>query len=147
VGTDRDETDQHWRVRPALPALKLTAAALILLAGVLLGGGDPVRLALAVLAAVGLLGWGLRDLLAPVRLALDPGGVTVTVGFAGRRRLAWAQIERISAQTRPHLGIRTELLEIDTGESLHLFSANELGAPPDEVATALHAARERAGSG
>ncbi|MEV1286662.1 PH domain-containing protein [Micromonospora sp. NPDC049679] len=144
--TDPNGTARRWRVRPALPALKLTAAVLILLAGGLLGG-DPVRLGLAALAAIGLLAWGLRDLLSPVRLAVDPAGVTVAVGVAGRRRLAWAQIERISAQTRPHLGIRTELLEIDTGESLYLFSANDLGAPPDEVAAALHAVREGAGAG
>nr|WP_245736434.1 PH domain-containing protein [Micromonospora pattaloongensis] len=116
----------------------------MLLAGLMLGADDPVRLGLAMLSAAALLGWGLRDLLVPVRLAADSGGVTVVAGLAGRRRLPWARIERITAEARAHRGLRTQLLEIDAGDSLHLFSANDLGAPPDEVAARLRETRARA---
>jgi hypothetical protein len=34
-------------------------------------------------------------------------------------------------------GLRKELLELDAGASIFLFSAHELGALPEEVATAL----------
>ncbi|SDY16435.1 PH domain-containing protein [Micromonospora pattaloongensis] len=141
---ETDSDGDSWRVRPALPALKLTGAALMLLAGLMLGADDPVRLGLAMLSAAALLGWGLRDLLVPVRLAADSGGVTVVAGLAGRRRLPWARIERITAEARAHRGLRTQLLEIDAGDSLHLFSANDLGAPPDEVAARLRETRARA---
>ncbi len=89
-------------------------------------------------------GWALRDLVAPVRLAFDPTGVTVISGFAGRRRLDWASIEQIGLSTRPRLGLRTEIVEIDAGDSLHLFGRYDLDAPPDEVAAALRTAWTRA---
>jgi hypothetical protein len=128
--------------------LKLTGAALLGTIGILLaGGGDRVGLALAVLAAAGLLGWGLRDVVAPIRLAVHPDGITVISGFARQRRLNWADIEQISVDTRPRLGLRTETLEIDAGDSLHLFGRHDLGAAPGEVATVLRAARARAAGG
>lgn len=131
-----------------LPVLKLTGAALLGTIGILLaGGGDRVGLALAVLAAAGLLGWGLRDVVAPIRLAVHPDGITVISGFARQRRLNWADIEQISVDTRPRLGLRTETLEIDAGDSLHLFGRHDLGAAPGEVATVLRAARARAAGG
>jgi hypothetical protein len=100
-----------------------------------------VQWVLAAVAAVGLAGWALRDVLVPVRLAADPGGVTVVVGLAGRRRLAWSQIERVRVDRRERLGLRSELLELDAGDTLHLFSVHQLGAEPDEVAAALSALR------
>jgi hypothetical protein len=36
------------------------------------------------------------------------------------------------------------LLEIDTGETLHILSAQELSADPEEVAEALNALRSNA---
>lgn len=135
------ESAHRWQVRPALPALKLTGAVAIVLGGLALGGGDPTRPLLAALAALALAVWGLRDLLVPLRLTADRAGITVVTGFARRRRLPWSAIERIRVQARPHRGLRTPLLEIDTGETLYLFSANDLGAPPDEVAAALAALR------
>jgi hypothetical protein len=132
----------RWRVSPALPALKVTGTVVFVLLGVAFGS-DPVRLALAGVAALGLAGWALRDVVAPVRIAADRDGVTVIAGFAGRRRLPWNQIERVRVDRRPRLGLRTETLEIDTGETLHLFSSYDLGAPPAEVAAALEALRPR----
>ena len=65
----------------------------------------------------------------------------MVTGFAGRRQLGWAQIEAITVDRRGHRGLRTELLEIDAGDSLHLFSRNDLGADPEDVATMLRALR------
>lgn len=134
----------RWRVPATMPVLKLAGAVALLAGGFLLADGDAVRLALAVLTAAGLVTWALRDLLAPVRIAADADGVTVIAGFAGRRRLAWHQIERITLDQRPRRGLRSEFLEIDTGESIHVFGRYDLDAPPDEVAAALRAAHDRA---
>ena len=138
-------TTYRWRVTRALPVGKLAGAVLLLAVGVAFANGDPVQLVVAVLAAAGLAGWALRDLLAPVRLAADPAGITVVSGYAGHRRLPWTTVERIMVTDRPRLGLRTELLEIDCGESIHQFSRHELGAEPAEVAPVLDALRGRTG--
>ncbi|MEV0805528.1 PH domain-containing protein [Micromonospora sp. NPDC050200] len=131
----------QWRVPPALPVAKLVGAVLLVALGLLLSDGDRVQLALTVAAAASLLGWALRDLLAPVRLAVDPTGVTVIHGYAGRRHLPWPAVEAITVDRRARLGLSTETLEIDAGDSLHLFGRYDLGAPPGEVAETLRAVR------
>jgi hypothetical protein len=128
----------EWRVKPVLPVTKLLGAAALVVLVVVAGEGDPVRWALALAAAAGLAIWALRDLIRPVRLTADTDGVTVVSGFAARRRLPWARIERVRVDSRTRRGLRSELLEIDAGESLHLFSAHELGTEPEEVARALN---------
>jgi hypothetical protein len=140
----------RWRVSPALPGLKLAGAAAIALAGVLFAG-DAARWVVAGVAVLALAAWAARDVIAPVRIAADAAGVTVISGYAGRRLLPWHGIEGIRVDSRARLGVRTETLEIDAGETLHLFSAYELNAPPTEVAAHLlalrAAARGRAGQG
>lgn len=136
-GPDPSTSDTHaWRVPIKMTVLKGVGAVVFLVAAIIFGG-DPTRLVLALLVAGLLGGFALRDILAPVRLAADVGGVTIVSGFARRRRLEWADIERVRLDSRRHWGRRTELVEIDTGESLHLFSAAELGAPCDEVVETL----------
>ena len=81
------------------------------------------------------------ETLAPVRLAVDPDGLTVLRGFAGRHRLPWDAVEAIRLDRRSRRGITAETLEIDAGESLHLFGRRDLDAPLDEVAAALTEAR------
>lgn len=142
---DHDVTASRWRVRPTVPVLKLTGAVVLVGLGLLLGAGDPVPIGVTVLAAAVLLGWAIRDLVAPVRLAIDPAGVTVIRGFAGRRHLDWARIERIAVDDRPRLGLRSQTLELDAGDSLHFFSRHDLGAEPDEVAEILRAAKFHSG--
>ncbi|MBF9131715.1 PH domain-containing protein [Plantactinospora sp. S1510] len=138
---DPDNPPLRWRVNRALPVLKLTGAVLFVALGAAFADGDPVRLGIASLAALGLLGWAVRDLVAPVRLAADAGGITVPRGFAGRRHIPWTEVEQISVDSRPRLGLRTETLEIDTGASIHLLSQYDLGVPPTDVAAALQTAR------
>ena len=121
--------------------LKALGALALLALGLVFAGGDPVRPALAGLAAAGLLAWALRDVVAPVRLAVDRDGLTVLRGFAGRRRLPWDAVEAIRLDRRSRRGITAETLEIDAGESLHLFGRRDLDAPLDEVAAALDEAR------
>ncbi len=137
-----DTSTVSWRVSPNLTWLKVGGAAAFGLA-TLVVFGDPVRLALSGLAALVLGGYALRDLLAPVRLAADSGGVTVVHGFAGHRLLPWAEIERIRVDERRRLGAATQLLEIDTSESLYLFSRAELNASCAEVVAALELLRAR----
>jgi hypothetical protein len=116
--------------------LKAAGAAMFLVAAVLLAR-DAAGLALGLLAAGVLGGFALRDVLAPVRLAADPNGVTVVTGFNGRRHIPWAEVERVRVDSQRRLGRRLEFLEIDTGETLHLFSSAELSADCDDVAAAL----------
>ncbi|GIJ22024.1 PH domain-containing protein [Micromonospora lutea] len=135
-----DTIAQQWRVPPALPALKLATAATVLALGILLAEGDQLRPVLGGLAAAVLTGWGLRDLVTPVRLAVDETGITVPAGLLSRRHLPWPAVETIQVQ-RSGRALAGPMLEIDAGESLHLFSRLDLGADPAEVAEALRIAR------
>ncbi|MFF4891826.1 PH domain-containing protein [Micromonospora chersina] len=142
--TPQSSPVRQWRVPPVLPAVKALGALVLIALGLLLAGEDRVQPVLAGLAAAGLLAWALRDLVAPVRLAADPKGITVIQGFARRRRLPWAAVESIRVERRSRRGITAETLEIDAGESLHLFGRYDLDAPPEEVAAALETARAAA---
>ena len=124
--------------------MKLAGAVLLAVVAAT-SDGERARLLLVGVAALALAAWGLRDVLAPVRLAADEEGVTVVTGYAGRRRIPWAEVERVSVGEHRGLGLRTEILEIDTGETLHLFSRHDLGAPCEEVEQALTALRRSAG--
>ncbi|MEV4345413.1 PH domain-containing protein [Actinoplanes sp. NPDC049596] len=127
----------QWRVKPVLPVSKLMGAVAVVILAVAFAAGDPVRWALGGALAVALALWALRDLIAPVRLAADPSGVTVVTGFARRRRLPWDQLERVRVDRRTHRGLRSEMLELDAGDAIYLLSTNDLGAEPEEVAAAL----------
>ncbi|MFG1658065.1 PH domain-containing protein [Micromonospora chersina] len=142
--TPQSSPVRQWRVPPVLPAVKALGALVLVALGLLFAGEDRVQLVLAGLGAAGLLAWALRDLVAPVRLAADPEGITVIQGFARRRRLPWAAVEAIRVERRTRRGITAETLEIDAGESLHLFGRYDLDAPPEEVAAALETARTAA---
>ena len=127
----------EWRVKPVLPVTKLLGAVALVVLVVAFGEGDPVRWVLALVTAAALTVWAVRDLIRPVRLTADAEGITVVTGFAARRRVPWSRIERVRVDSRTRRGLRNDLLEIDAGESLHLFGAHELGADPEEVAAAL----------
>jgi hypothetical protein len=134
----------QWRIRPVLPVTKLMGTVAVLVLAVAFADHDPIRWAIATVAAIALALWALRDVIAPVRLAADPTGVTVVAGFARRRHLPWPAIERVRVDRRSHRGLRSEILELDTGDAIYLFSANDLGALPEDVAASL--ADLRAGS-
>jgi hypothetical protein len=136
------EAPQPWRIKPVLPVTKLLGAVAIVVLAAAFGRRDPVQWVLAVAVVLGLCGWALRDLVAPVRLAADHDGVTVISGFARRRRLAWAQVERIRMDRREHRGLRSETLEIDAGDSIYLYTVHDLGADPVAVLATLEALRD-----
>ncbi|MGN9775206.1 PH domain-containing protein [Micromonospora sp. H33] len=132
---------RQWRVPAVLPVVKAGGGVALVALGLLLADRDPVRLVLAGVLAAALLVWAARDVLAPVRLAVDPDGLTVIHGFAGHRRLPWPQVEAITVDRRTRLGLASAVLEVDTGESLHLFGRYDLDADPAEVAEELDAVR------
>ncbi|WP_433372320.1 PH domain-containing protein [Actinoplanes sp. CA-142083] len=127
----------QWRIRPVLPVTKLMGAVAVVVLAVAFAGNDAIRWAIAGLAAILLALWALRDLIAPVRLAADTTGVTVVAGFARRRHLSWSEIERVRVDRRTHRGLRSEILELDTGDAIYLLSANDLGALPEDVVATL----------
>lgn len=127
-----------------LPIAKLLGAVALVLLVVAFGREDPVQWCIAIAVAAVLTGWAARDLIAPVRLSADTSGIIMVVGFVRRRHVAWPQVERVRVDDRERLGLRNRLLEVDTGDSLHLFSVHELGADPAEVAEALNALRANA---
>src|SRR5512142_1368866 len=101
---DAPDGVRRWRVSRSLVMVKgLGTAALCAVA--LLYHAYPDRLTVSVAGAlvVGVL--LVRDLLVPVRLEADPGGVTVVSGFAGRRRLDWSEVERVRVDDRRRLGL------------------------------------------
>jgi hypothetical protein len=127
----------QWRIKPVLPFTKAMGVVAVLVLAAAFAGRDPVRWSLATVVAIALAIWAVRDLVAPVRLAADADGVTVISGFARRRHLPWAQIERVRVDVSSRRGLRSEWLEVDAGESIYLLSAHELGALPEEVVAAL----------
>ena len=126
-----------WRVKPVLPVTKLLGAVAVLILAVAFSRRDPVQLFLAAVVALGLITSAARDLIRPVRLTADAEGLTVIPRLLRPRRLPWAQVERIRVDHRARLGLRSELLEVDAGDALYMFSAHELGTEPEEVAAAL----------
>ena len=127
-----------WRVDMRLTVGKCAGAAIFVLAAVI-GFRDPGQLIVVGIAAALLLVLGLRDVIAPVRLAAGPPGVTVVTGFAGRRSIPWDQIDRIRVDARRGMLLRSQVLELDAGDQLYFFSMNELNTPCDEVAGTLRA--------
>ncbi|UBU09821.1 PH domain-containing protein [Nonomuraea gerenzanensis] len=127
-----------WRVRRELAVFKILGA--LVCAGLAVYWwfeGDFRGVVLAVPAAVLVGAMGLRDVLVPVRLAADPSGITVVHGYAGKLHVPWESIWDIKVDVRRRWGLRSEMLEIDTGDNLHIFSPHDLGTSPTEVAAAL----------
>jgi len=132
---------QPWRIKPVLPVTKGLGAVAIVVLVTAFGRDDRVQWVLAGAVAVGLALWALRDLVAPIRLAADAEGVTVIEGFARRRWLPWAEIDRVRLDRRQRLGLTTEMLEIDADDALFLFSMHDLGADPHDVLAELEELR------
>ena len=127
-----------------MPITRLLGAVAVIVLVLAFGRDELLQWLIAIVAAAALTVWAARDLIAPVRLSADTSGITMVTGFARRRHLSWPQIERVRVDRRERLGLSSALLEIDAGESLHMFSINDLGADPEEVAEALNALRANA---
>ncbi|MBA3489054.1 MAG: PH domain-containing protein [Longispora sp.] len=125
----------EWRVR-LVSFIGKSLGALVSVAAAIFVAKDRLEVGMALGVAILLAAMAARDLLLRVRLSAAPEGVTVTAGLM-RRRIPWGQIERIRVDNRSRMGLRSELLEIDAGDELYLFSARELSASPTEVADEL----------
>lgn len=128
-----------FRVPTGVVMAKFGFAAVLALAALALAAG--VQLAIGLLAAAGLAAYALRDLLARTRLRADTKGVVAVRGYAGSRHLTWPEIERVRVDSRVRLGARSELLELDAGEELYLFSRFDLGVDPEEALATLDSLR------
>jgi hypothetical protein len=133
----------RFRVPMVVLIAKFAAAAVIAVIAALLTQGAP-QLVLAVLVAVLLAAYGLRDVVARERLRADPTGLVVVNGFARRHRLAWPDVQRLRVETHKRFGARSEILEVDTGDDLHLYSRYDLGVEPEHALAALEAVRPAA---
>jgi hypothetical protein len=118
---------------------KFAVAAVLALIALIVGVREQVPIGLA--AAVGVALYAARDVLARERLAADAHGLTTISGYAGHRHLDWSDMERMSIDSRLRFGARTEILELDIGDHIFLFSRFDLGVPPDEALAALEALR------
>ncbi|MGW4638536.1 PH domain-containing protein [Sphaerisporangium sp. NPDC004334] len=127
---------RQWRVRREYTLLKGAAAAAFAVTAFAVSG-DTRGMLLCAAAAVLLAGFALRDVLAPVRLAADEGGLTVVTGMARRERVPWPLVEHIRVAANARYGLRWDMLEIETADGLHLFSAHELGTSCVEAAEEL----------
>jgi Bacterial PH domain len=135
VPAQPEPTELSYRVDRRLTAVRATGAVIFAVVAVLESG--PLPRLFALLAGAVLAVYTVRDLLVPVRLTADADGVTLVTGFARRRRLAWSEIDRVRLDERRRLGTRSDLLEIDTGEALYLFSSYDLGTSCWEAAQQL----------
>ena len=124
---------------------KFAVAALLAL--VALTATNPSQVLIVIAAAAGVTLYAARDVLARERLRAGPDGVVAVKGYSGRRRLAWSEIERMKVQASSRLGARSEMLELDTGGELFLYSRYDLGVDPDEALQALEVVREAADRG
>jgi hypothetical protein len=117
------------------------AVAVIFIASPIVARSSATGVVIGLIVGIGLAVYGLRDVIAPVRLAADAEGVTVVAGFAGHRRLPWSDIDRVRLDQRSRYGGRQALLEVDAGESLHFFSRYDLGMPPTDALNLVHEVR------
>jgi Bacterial PH domain len=129
-------TSLRWRVSPPLTWTKLAAVVAFALVAFIYRD-DPMRAFVAGVGAVLIGVYAARDVIAPVRLAADQDGVTVVSGYATRQHVPWADVERLRVDRHSRLGLRAEMLEIDTGDSVHLFSTYDLNAPCSDVEESL----------
>lgn len=126
----------QWRVNRRTTVLKGAGVGVFVLAALLLGR-NAIEVGLGLIVAAAIAVFLVRDIVVPVRLSADASGLTVVTGFATRRHLPWATIERVHVDRRQRMGRRSAFLEVDTGEDLYLFSAAELSAELDDVAAEI----------
>src|SRR3954454_998668 len=83
-----------WRADRRLTVVKIIGVLVFGAAAVLVA--DQIGSVLLAIAALLCLGYAVRDLAAPVRLAADASGLTVIRGYLGHARLSWSDVERVT---------------------------------------------------
>lgn len=134
----------RWSVPAKIPALESLGTLIAVVAVAF--GDDPLARLLGLAAGLLLGALTVRDLVARTRLAADAVGLTVVSGFAGHHTFRWSQLQAIRVDERTRLGLRSRLLELDSGDHLVLLSARELGADPQQVVSVLNGLRPQPGS-
>jgi len=132
----------EWRVPRRATWGRFGGAAAV--AALSLFAVDLPQVIVALVAAAGLVAYAVRDLVAPVRLRLDPDGVVAVRGYAGRRAFPWSVIESVRLDSRLRLGIRAEAIELDAGDDILVFGATDLGVPVREAVRTVERFRARA---
>lgn len=82
--------------------------------------------------------YAIGDVVFSPRLSADHTGVRIRAPMT-RADLRWDEIEAVRADTRDRLGLRSTTLEVDTGETVVVFSKRSLGADPEFVARQVRA--------
>ena len=130
--TDREPrpapAEQQWHADGAVTVAKLLGVGLFAAVPPALSLNAAARWFGAAVAAA-LVVYALRDVIAPIRLSANRVGVRVISGFAGHRDIAWDDIERMRIIRQRG----STFLEIETAESVHLFSRYDLSAHPTDV--------------
>jgi hypothetical protein len=125
------------------PDRRLTVGSGVLAIGLAVGAwasSDPAGRLLLIGAAAILATYVVTDLVFFPRITASSSGVVLNSPFA-RAELQWEEIERLEADSRQRLGLRSTTLEVDTGELVAIFSRRALGAQPEQVAAELRALR------
>jgi hypothetical protein len=120
--------------------LAKAGVAVVLLLVALAVSNESQRIVLLI-AAAAMGAYAGRDVFARERLRADGDQVVAVRGYSSRRVLAWSEIERIRVYGTNRLGARSEMLEVDTGDEIFLFSRFDIGVDPDEAVRALEAVR------
>jgi hypothetical protein len=128
-----------FRVPAGVPVAKAAVAAVLAAAALLTG--ETLAILVGALAAVALIVFAVRDVLARERLRAARSGVEVVSGFASRRHLPWADVEALRIDERLRLGVRSRLLEVDADAEIYQFGRYDLGVDPDEAIIAITALR------
>jgi hypothetical protein len=127
-------------------AAKFGAAALLAVLGLVgLLERDGTQATIAFAAAAGLTVYGARYFVARERLRIEPDGLTVIRGYAGRQQVAWAELERVRVDRLTRFGARYEALEIDAGDHIAVLSRYDLGVDPEIALEAVMSSAQTLG--
>jgi hypothetical protein len=132
-----------WSPQAGLVAVGWLSAAVAGLLAAL--AGDPPGRLLGALATVVLVAAALFGTVARPRLTVDDTGVAVR-GLVTTRRWSWAHVHRLRVVRHRRLGREAPMLELDAvepdgTERLVVLGRLDLGAHPEDVLAAVHAAR------
>jgi hypothetical protein len=128
-----------FSVPRSMMLVKFAIAAMLALAALVVDNESQTIVLLVV--AAGMAAYAGRDLFARERLRADADEVIAVRGYSSRRVLAWSEIERLRVYATTRLGTRSEMLEVDTGDEIFLFSRFDLGVEPEEALAAIEAVR------
>jgi PH (Pleckstrin Homology) domain-containing protein len=128
-----------YRVPIMVIAAKFGVAALLVLVTLVFGVREQVTIGLA--AALAVIIFAARDVLARERLRADADGLVAVSGYVGRHHLDWSDVRRMIVDSRLRLGARTETLEVDAGDQIYLFGRFDLGVPPEDALATLEQIR------